>query len=60
MTAFSAVVGFVLVQSGFSYAGDARWFHDAVSILIILYLIGHGTMALIHFIVWEGHARQID
>ena len=60
LTAFSGLVWFWLWQSGSSYAGDARWLHVAVSILIILYLIGHGTMALIHFIVWEGHARQID
>ena len=60
LTALSGLFWFWLWQTGSSAAGDARWFHDAVSILIILYLIGHGSMALLHFIVWQRHARQTD
>lgn len=60
LTAFSGLLWFWLWQSGSTDANAARRFHDAVSILIILYLIGHGSMALLHFIVWEGHAKQMD
>lgn len=60
LTAFSGLFWFWLWQTGSTNADAARSFHDAVSILMILYLLGHGGMALMHLVVWEEHSKQPD
>ena len=60
LTAFSGLFWFWLWQNGSAGADDARAFHDAVSLLMILYFLGHGGMALLHFVVWEEHSKQPD
>lgn len=60
LTAFTGLFWFVLWQSGSANTEEARAVHDGVSLLIILYLIGHGGMALLHFIVWEENSRRTD
>lgn len=60
LTAFSGLLWFWLWQGGSPGEPAARSFHDAVSWLIILYFIGHGGMALLHFYSWEEKVPQKD
>ena len=60
LTAFSGLYWFWLWQAGLPQEQGAREFHDAVSWLIILYFIGHGGMATLHLITWEGKVKQDD
>lgn len=60
LTAFTGLVWFWLWQTGSASEQSARALHDGVSILIILYFIGHGGMAALHFISWEEKVKQND
>ena len=60
LTAFSGLLWFCLWQTGAAGEADARSIHDAVSILIILYFLGHGGMASLHFILWEETSKHVD
>ena len=53
LVAGSGLLWFLLWQAHSGFAGVFRSLHDAVSVLISLYFIGHGSMALIHFIAWQ-------
>ena len=55
----SGLIWFILWRNGSSFAGLALETHKNVTLLIELYLIGHGCMALLHFFVWQRNkARQ--
>lgn len=60
LTAFSGLVWFWLWQEGSGAELGVRAFHDGVSILMILYFLGHGSMALLHFFSWEEKVEQKD
>lgn len=60
ITAFSGLLWFCLWQADAASAASVRQAHDALSWLILLYVLGHGSMALLHFVVWEEHSKQPD
>lgn len=60
LTAFSGLYWFWLWQAASPKADTLRMVHDVASFLLILYFLGHGTMALLHFVVWEEHSKQED
>ncbi len=39
------------------WQGCARWFHKEIVILVEIYAIGHGTMALLHFWMWRRNTQ---
>ena len=59
LVVLSGLIWFILWRNGSSFAGLALETHKNVTLLIELYLIGHGCMALLHFFVWQRNkARQ--
>lgn len=59
LTAFSGFTWFVLWRAGAPQAAQALTVHKTVVVLLILYFLGHGGMALLHFAVWQRTiARQ--
>lgn len=59
LVVLSGLIWFILWRNGSSFAGSALETHKNVTLLIELYLIGHGCMALLHFFVWQRNkARQ--
>ena len=58
LVVLTGLIWFILWRSGSSFAELALETHKNVTILIELYLIGHGGMALLHFFVWQRKARQ--
>ena len=60
LTAFTGLIWFWLWQTGSAGMEMASRIHDAASLLIILYFIGHGGMATLHFIAWQRHSKMAD
>lgn len=61
LTAFSGLLWFILWRSGNTGAAYyARTFHNWASLLVIIYFIGHGGMAFMHFIHWQKSAKNLD
>lgn len=58
LTAFSGLAWFWLWRGGSPWAGEMRIAHEWMALLIILYCIGHGGMALIHFVLWQRSAAK--
>lgn len=58
LVVLTGLIWFVLWRSGSSFAEFALETHKNVSVLIELYLIGHGGMALLHFFVWQRKAHR--
>ncbi len=53
LTVFSGFTWFVLWRAGAPQAAQALTVHKTVVVLLILYFLGHGGMALLHFAVWQ-------
>lgn len=58
LTAFSGLAWFWLWRGGSPWAEDMRISHEWVAALIILYFIGHGGMAMTHFVLWQRTAAK--
>lgn len=59
LTVFSGFAWFALWRAGAPQAAQALTVHKSVVVLLILYFLGHGGMALLHFTVWQRTmARQ--
>lgn len=60
LTVFSGVIWFCLwTWSGNVTATDmALSVHKTVVSLLVLYFIGHGTMALLHFVLWQQKTKS--
>ena len=56
LTAFSGLTWFLLWRDGSPAAHGWRVTHEWLAWLVIVYFIGHGGMALLHFFVWQ---RQV-
>lgn len=57
LVVLSGLIWFILWRNGSSFAGLALETHKNVTLLIELYLIGHGCMALLHFFVCSATRR---
>lgn len=53
LTVLTGITWLVCWQKGLSYASFFKGSHQIFAILLGIYLLGHGTMAVIHFIVWK-------
>lgn len=53
LTAFSGLIWFCLWRDASSAAPAWRAAHECAAWLLIVYFIGHGGMALLHFYVWQ-------
>lgn len=53
LVSLSGLIWFLLWQDGSPAAESWRSLHKGFSLLIELYLLGHGGMALLHFFVWQ-------
>lgn len=53
LVAGSGLIWFALWQEGSEAAPFWRAAHDWLSLLVLLYFIGHGGMALLHFAEWQ-------
>lgn len=53
LTVFAGFSWFVLWRVGSPQASMALTLHKTAVILLVLYLIGHGGMAVLHFVVWQ-------
>lgn len=58
LVVLTGLIWFILWRNGSTFAEWALETHKNVAVLIELYLIGHGGMALLHFFVWQRKARQ--
>lgn len=58
LVAFSGLLWFVLWYANAPYANVARETHKSLTGLIELYFIGHGAMALLHFVWWQKHLKK--
>ena len=58
LVVLSGLIWFILWRNGSSFAGLALETHKNVTLLIELYLIGHGCMALLHFFVWQRNKAR--
>lgn len=58
LTAFCGLIWFWLWRGGSSWADDLRIVHEWAAQLVIWYFIGHGGMALIHFVRWQRTAAK--
>ena len=54
----SGLTWFFLWILGASFAYDARSIHKSLTILIEIYIYGHGGLGLIHFIIWYKKAKK--
>ena len=52
LVVLSGTAWFILWLQGSAYAGEIRNLHKTLTGLIEAYIIGHGAMGLLHFIVW--------
>jgi len=52
LTLISGLTWFYLVQSGSGLAHAAIEVHEALTGLVVAYLIGHGGMGAVHFFLW--------
>lgn len=52
LVVLSGTAWFILWLQGSPYAGEIRNLHKTLTGLIEAYIIGHGAMGLLHFIVW--------
>lgn len=53
LVVFSGSTWFTLWLMNNSYANEARNIHKMLTGLIELYIFGHGTLGVIHFIIWD-------
>lgn len=58
LTAFSGLTWFWLWRDGSPAAHGWRVAHEWIAWLLIVYLIGHGGMALLHFFVWQRRVAK--
>ena len=58
LTGFSGLIWFCLREAGSPYAPDVLAAHTCFAPLLILYVAGHGGMALAHFVVWQRTSKQ--
>lgn len=54
----SGIIWYLFSFSQSPLTPDLLRFHKAVVVLIGLYFIGHGVMAVLHFIVWEKNISK--
>lgn len=52
LVVLSGTAWLILWAAGSAYAGEIRNLHKTLTGLIEAYIIGHGAMGLLHFIVW--------
>jgi hypothetical protein len=52
LTLLSGLMWFVLIQTGSGLARTAIEMHEALTGLVVVYLIGHGGMGGLHFFLW--------
>nr|WP_242452234.1 cytochrome b/b6 domain-containing protein [Morganella morganii] len=52
LVVLSGTAWFILWAAGSVYAGEIRNLHKTLTGLIETYIIGHGAMGLLHFILW--------
>ena len=58
LTLLSGLSWFVLVQIGAGLAHAAIEMHEALTGLVVVYLIGHGAMGVLHIFLWmRSHPR---
>ena len=53
LAVLSGLIWYLLWVNGSPFAELARKTHENLTLLIELYLLGHGGMALLHFFVWQ-------
>ena len=53
LAVLSGLLWYLLWINGSPFAEPARKAHENLTLLIELYLFGHGGMALLHFFVWQ-------
>lgn len=60
LTVLSGTLWFVLWTSGASAGSTAFALqaHKSIVTLLVLYLFGHGGMALLHFVLWQRKTKQ--
>lgn len=54
----SGITWFLLWIQGASLAYEARSIHKSLTILIEIYIYGHGGLGLIHFVIWYKKIRK--
>lgn len=57
LTVLSGLLWFILWRHGSDFSRAALIVHKGVAPLMAVYLIGHGGMALLHFVVWQRKTR---
>lgn len=60
LAGLTGMTWFWLMQTGSPAADTLRSIHKFAAVLVILYLLGHGILALIHFYIWEEKVPQKD
>lgn len=58
LTVLSELIWFIGWRTDGFYTHFFREVHKVSAILLALYLLGHGTMATIHFIVWQRRVAR--
>lgn len=58
LTELAGIIWFIGWQTNGFYAHFFKEVHKVSATLLALYLLGHGTMATIHFIVWQRRVAR--
>lgn len=53
LAAFSGALWFLALKQGWGSAHVLKEAHEFCANILVLYLCGHGGMALLHFIIWQ-------
>ena len=58
LTLLSGLTWFLLVRDGSGWALAAIELHEALTGLVVVYVVGHGGMGLLHMVLWLRNVRR--